>query len=98
MLETRQFAVAVGFCVMLSMLGERQIFASATGVTAEGVSDYSFYRSLYGATSATDIDMATEASGFFTKMTQSGSMWTRGHFWTNSSVWDTDFYDPEWTG
>jgi hypothetical protein len=74
-------------------------FALNTGVSVEGVSDYSYYRSVYGASSATDIDMATEAGGFFTTMTgTAGTPWTVGHFWTDYNVWDQDIYDSDLTG
>jgi hypothetical protein len=92
--------------LLFSTLGTLFVFAAfshpayaATGITAEGVSDYSYARALYGSGYAPDIDMATEASGFYNTMTTTtGTPWTASYFWTNSLVFDTDFYDPDVSG
>jgi hypothetical protein len=42
--------------------------------------------------------MATEASGFYSTMTATGTPWAGGVFYTDTNVWDTDFYDPDYTG
>lgn len=68
--------------------------AQNNAVTVEGVSDYSYYRSVYGG-NASNIDMAAEVSGFYNTMTVSGSPWIGGPMWTDSAVYDSDFYDPD---
>ena len=79
--------------------GQHQANAtSVTGISAEGVSSYSYYRAEYSNTTG-DIDGASEASGFYTTMTTtSGTPWTQLNFWTEGNVWDTDFYDPDASG
>jgi hypothetical protein len=64
---------------------------TVTGVAVEGVSDYSVY-------GGSNTDCATEASGFLSTMTQSGSGWTQGANWFDNNVWDTDFLDPDIAG
>src|SRR5262249_38159352 len=68
---------------------------AVTGVVAEGVSDYTY---MSGGSTSNDTDCATEASGFYNGITTAGSGWTTVHMYQNSSVWDTDFIDPDAPG
>lgn len=100
MLTSRRTTTALGLVIAaMCLFLPRHSFANNYGISAEGVSDYSYFRSVYGAGSAGDIDMATEASGFYNTMTTtSGTPWTSGTFWTDGNVWDQDLYDPDLTG
>jgi hypothetical protein len=65
-----------------------------TGIVLETVSDYSF---LLGS-HAGDTNADTEGMGFWTAMTEAGSPWTAGQWFQDNDVFDTDFYDPDFTG
>jgi hypothetical protein len=86
------------FAVGLSILGGPSVSVAGTGVFAEGVNDYSYFRSVHGTNSAANIYGKDDAYGFINVMTQTGSPWTYTRFWHDQDVYDTDFRDPDFTG
>jgi hypothetical protein len=83
---------AVAIVVSVAMLEVSGAAASetTTGIMVEGVSNYS-------ACSQGNIHGATDAANFLSGMTVSGSGWTEVIPKYNSAVWDTDFYDPDFS-
>jgi hypothetical protein len=96
----RTFPVAhFGIAVLVVAAAVQLISGSASGnpgIIAEGVSDYSFYRSVHPNSITPNIYGREDANGFYTKMTQSGYFWGT-HYYPDGSVWDTDFYDPDFS-
>lgn len=77
--------------------------AAITGVTCESVNDYSYtcsqgYCCTPSTTHCLDTICNTESNSFWNAMTASGTIWTAKYHYTDSSVYDTDFYDPQRTG
>lgn len=50
-----------------------------------------------GGTWAPLCNTSQNASDFYTRMTAPGTVWTAGHFYHDSAVWDSDFVDPDAT-
>ncbi|MEZ4226993.1 MAG: hypothetical protein R3B13_38995 [Polyangiaceae bacterium] len=66
--------------------------AQSTGLVVESVKDYT----LLDPTGKSDIDGAhTEADGLWVPLTAPGTGYTGTHRYKDNSVWDTDFYDPQ---
>jgi hypothetical protein len=74
----------------LLTLSHESAAENSTAIMVEGVSNYS-------ACGYQSIDGAQEASGFLTGMTVSGSWWTGRTPYYDSSVYDTDFLDPDYS-
>lgn len=71
--------------------------AYSKNITTEAVNDYSCQRAL-GLGWGDLPNSIADASGFMSGMTQSGSIYSYAHSYTNTSVFTTDFYDPDVTG
>jgi hypothetical protein len=84
----------------LSLLGLLSVAAYApaarasNGLVLETVSNYT----LLVPDGSSNTDLNTEGAGFWNAMTAPGTFWTPTHWFTDNSVFDTDFYDPDRTG
>ena len=76
-----------------AILCERETYANS-GIVLETVSDYTF---VSGGLTVNNTDANTEGAGFWNPMIASGT-WSASAWYPDSSVYDTDFYDPDLTG
>jgi hypothetical protein len=75
-------------CAGLLILTITSSSMATTGVSVEGIDDYSYV----GDTTQSGAD---EAADFYNTLVTTGSPWTGQEHWYNSNVWDADFCDPD---
>jgi hypothetical protein len=68
---------------------------SSTGIVTETISDYTY---VSGGSTGNNTDANTEGDGFYNAMVAAGTGYTALRRYEDSSVYDTDFYDPNLTG
>jgi len=83
----------------LSIIGICRPSRALNGITAEGVSNYSYLRTQpVNPVQAGDIDCLNQVKKFYDTMTAAGTGWVGNKYYTDSSVLDTDFRDPDVAG
>ena len=93
--------LAYAFFVTATVVCAHARATTSTYIVTETVGDYSYWSGPLpdgGANHANDTDCNTEGNGFYNAMTAAGTGYSAAIRYTDSSVYDTDFYDPDLTG